>query len=341
MSEYQKVLSDLNTTQESWLVTGAAGFIGSNIVETLLRHGQKVRGLDNFSFGHKKNLELVRSNLSDKEWRNFDFIEGDIRKPEVCKNACTGVDNVFHEAALGSVPISINDPVFANQCNIDGFVNVLNAANQSGVRSFVYASSSAVYGDDPTLPKQEGIIGQALSPYALTKHVNELYAGVFAKCYNTRCIGLRYFNIYGQRQDPEGAYAAVIPKWFAEMLRGEKVFINGDGTITRDFCFIADCVQANILAAKAKNDDAWNRVYNVGCSETTNLNDLFNAVRDAVATLRPKASQYKPVYREFRQGDIVHSRADISMAVRMLGFKPVFRLHDGLKKVAPWYARHL
>lgn len=342
MSTYNTVLTKMAASPETWLVTGAAGFIGSNLVETLLKHGQKVRGLDNFSFGHKKNLDFIRQNTSNTEWNNFEFVEGDIRDLPTCQNACANMQNVLHEAALGSVPISINDPVYANACNINGFVNMLSAARENGVSSFVYASSSAVYGDDPTLPKQEDITGRALSPYAVTKYVNELYAGVFAECYGFRSIGLRYFNMYGQRQDPKGAYAAVIPKWFSEMLRGDEVHINGDGTITRDFCFIADCVQANILAAKAEKAGAWNRAYNVGYGSTTTLNDLFYAIRGAVATLRPEADgYYEPNYREFRHGDIVHSRADISLAEKMLGYKPQFDLNAGLKQVAPWYAEHL
>lgn len=340
MSRYDEVLSELRQKPETWLVTGCAGFIGSNLVETLLRNGQKVRGLDNFSFGHKKNLDLLESNLTESEWKNFEFVEADIQNIEACKSACDGIQNVFHEAALGSVPLSIEDPVYANASNITGFLNVLTAANDCGVSAFVYASSSAVYGDDPTLPKQEPVIGRSLSPYAVTKHVNELYANVFAECYGFRSIGLRYFNIYGQRQDPNGAYAAVIPKWFSEILSGEKVYINGDGTITRDFCFIEDCVQANILAAKAK-PEALDKVYNVGCGSTIDLNNLFDAIREAAATIKPEAGSCQAMHREFRHGDIVHSRADISRAVNLLGYSPRFSLESGLKKVAPWYAEHL
>lgn len=341
MTRYQTVLNALKANPERWLVTGVAGFIGSNIAEVLLKNGQIVRGLDNFSFGHKKNLDFIRQNVSDAEWKNFEFVEGDITDINTCQKSCAGVQNVVHEAALGSVPISINDPVYANACNVSGFVNMLSAAKDNGVSSFVYASSSAVYGDDAMLPKQESSIGRALSPYAVTKYVDELYAGVFAECYGLRSIGLRYFNIYGQRQDPNGAYAAVIPKWFSSMLQGEEVFINGDGSITRDFCFVEDCVQANILAAKASDAEAWGKAYNIGCGSTTTLNDLFVAIKEAVETLKPEAASYKPVYREFRQGDIVHSRADISLAQNMLGYAPLYSLGEGLKKVAPWYAKHL
>lgn len=335
MSVYSEILERLRRAPCTWAVTGAAGFIGSNLVEALLRAGQRVRGLDNFSAGYRRNLDLVRAALSPAEWANFTFIEGDIRDLPGCRELCSGVDFVLHEAALGSVPLSIEDPIRANQNNVDGFLNMLVAARDAKVKGFVYASSSAVYGNAPEgderLPKSEDRVGKMLSPYALTKYADELYAGVFAAAYGFRAIGLRYFNIFGPRQDPQGAYAAVIPKWIDALLRGGPVRINGDGKTTRDFCHIDNCVQANILAAAAPQDGpAWNRAYNVGLGESTDLNELFAQIRRAVAVVRPEAAQAAPEYRDFRAGDIKHSVADISRTREYLGYAPAVSLAAGL-----------
>ena len=273
MSIFAERREQLRQHPATWLVTGAAGFIGSNLVETLLRLGQRVVGLDSFATGHRRNLDEVRALVGDEAWRRCTFLEGDIRDATTCREACTGVDYVLHQAALGSVPRSIEDPLTTNAANITGFVNMLVAARDAGVRRFVYAASSSTYGDHPELPKIEERIGNPLSPYAVTKLVNELYAAVFARTYGFRSIGLRYFNIFGQRQDPNGAYAAVIPRWFAALLTGEPVYINGDGETSRDFCFIDNCVQANLLAAIAP-DEAADQVYNVAFGERTSLTHI-------------------------------------------------------------------
>lgn len=320
----------------TWLITGVAGFIGSNLLETLLAMGQKVVGLDNFSTGFQHNLDEVRSRLGEDAWQRFCFIQGDIREPADCRAACTGVDYVLHQAALGSVPRSIEDPLTTNANNITGFLNMLVAARDAGVRRMVYAASSSTYGDHPDLPKVEEKIGNPLSPYAVTKLVNELYASVFARTYGFKTIGLRYFNIFGQRQDPDGAYAAVIPKWFAGLLKDEPVFINGDGETSRDFCFIDNCVQANILAATA-DDAAADQVYNVAFGERTSLNELYRLIQERVATRHPAAAQAEPVYRDFRAGDVRHSLADIAKANRLIGYHPAYSVRDGLDKAAEWY----
>jgi UDP-N-acetylglucosamine 4-epimerase len=320
----------------TWLITGVAGFIGSNLLETLLSMGQKVVGLDNFSTGFQYNLNEVRSRLDDSAWERFCFIRGDIRELADCRKACTGVDYVLHQAALGSVPRSIEDPLTTNANNITGFVNMLVAARDARVRRMVYAASSSTYGDHPDLPKVEDKIGNPLSPYAVTKLVNELYASVFSRTYGFKTIGLRYFNIFGQRQDPDGAYAAVIPKWFAGLLKGEPVFINGDGETSRDFCFIDNCVQANIFAATA-DDAAADQVYNVAFGERTSLNELYRLIQERVATRHPAAALAEPVYRDFRAGDVRHSLADIGKAERLIGYHPAYSLRDGLDKTAQWY----
>ncbi|GHV55304.1 NAD-dependent epimerase [Deltaproteobacteria bacterium] len=337
-SAYTNLLEFLRSSPRRWLVTGAAGFIGSNLVETLLRVGQKVVGLDNFSTGYQKNLDLACSAAGDKAGENFRFIEGDIRELSVCRKACAGVDYVLHEAALGSVPRSIEDPLLSNANNIDGFLNMLAAGRDAGVKGFVYAASSAVYGDEPTLPKREDRIGKPLSPYAVTKLVNELYANVFASLYGFRSIGLRYFNVFGKRQDPNGAYAAVIPQWFASIMRRDAVYINGDGETSRDFCFIDNCVQANILAACAQKDCAWNQVYNVACGERTTLNELYELIRAEAARHRPEAAQAQAQYRDFRAGDVRHSLADISKARELLGYAPEYNAKQGLCLAGEWYA---
>jgi UDP-N-acetylglucosamine 4-epimerase len=324
-----------------WLVTGVAGFIGSNLLETLLRHDQQVTGLDNFSTGHRHNLEEVRSNLTPEQWSRFRLIEGDIRDQATCVTACQDVELVLHQAALGSVPRSITDPLLTNANNVTGFLNMLVAAKDCGVKRFVYAASSSTYGDHPGLPKVEDVIGKPISPYAVTKYVNELYAEVFLKTYGLDSVGLRYFNVFGQRQDPEGAYAAVIPKWFAGLLRGDEVWINGDGETSRDFCFIDNCVQANILAACAQNPEVPGQVFNVAFGQRTTLNELFYLIRDEVAKFMPACREALPSHRDFRAGDVRHSLADISKSHRLLGYSPEFDVCEGLARAGTWYARHL
>lgn len=335
---YPELLEQLPKKNKTWLITGVAGFIGSNLLEHLLKLNQSVVGLDNFATGHQHNLDEVRSLVSEEQWARFQFIEGDIRNLDDCVRACEGVDYVLHQAALGSVPRSLNDPITTNAANITGFLNMLLAARDAGVKSFTYAASSSTYGDHPALPKVEENIGKPLSPYAVTKYVNELYADVFARSYGFKAIGLRYFNVFGKRQDPNGAYAAVIPKWTAAMVRGEDVFINGDGDTSRDFCFIENAVQANLLAATAE-DSTKNEVYNVAVGDRTTLNDLFAALKSALAdngVVYGKA----PVYRDFRPGDVRHSQADIGKAVRKLGYAPEFRIVEGIAKAMPWYLEH-
>jgi len=321
-----------------WLVTGTAGFIGSNLLEHLLKLNQRVIGLDNFATGHQSNLDEVQSLVSPEQWSRFTFIEGDIRNLEDCARACEGVDYVLHQAALGSVPRSLNDPITTNAANITGFLNMLVAARDAGVKSFTYAASSSTYGDHPALPKVEENIGKPLSPYAVTKYVNELYAEVFARSYGFKAIGLRYFNVFGKRQDPDGAYAAVIPKWTAAMVRGEDVFINGDGETSRDFCFIENAVQANLLAATA-GDSAKNEVYNVAVGDRTTLNDLFAALKSALAE-NGVVYDKEPVYRDFRPGDVRHSQADIGKAAGKLGYAPEYRICEGIAKAMPWYLKN-
>jgi UDP-N-acetylglucosamine 4-epimerase len=320
-----------------FLITGVAGFIGSNLLETLLKHNHNVVGLDNFSTGHQKNLQEVRRLVSSEQRSRFRFIEGDIRNPEDCKAACDGADVVLHQAALGSVPRSIEDPINTNANNIDGFLNILVAARDAKVKRFVYAASSSTYGDHPDLPKVEDKIGRPLSPYAVTKVVNELYADVFAKTYGMECVGLRYFNVFGRRQDPNGAYAAVIPKWTAALIKGEAVYINGDGETSRDFCYIDNAVQANLLAATTNNPDAVNQVYNVAVGDRTSLNDLYSDIHQQLLPRYPHLADAKPVYRDYRPGDVRHSLADISKASNLLGYAPTHRLREGLEEAVDWY----
>jgi len=327
--------------QQTWLVTGCAGFIGSNLIESLLQRGQKVVGLDNFSTGFQHNLDQVEAAVGRETWKRFRFIEGDIRSLDTCRQACKGVDYVLHEAALGSVPRSIDDPITSHESNVTGFLNMLVAARDAKVRRFVYAASSAAYGDHPGLPKVEETIGRPLSPYGAGKYMNELYADVFGRCYGLETVGLRYFNVFGPRQDPDGAYAAVIPKWIAAMLRGETVYINGDGETARDFCFIDNVVQANILAATASNPEAANRVYNVALGDQTSLNQLFASLRELLAARDASFDCAPPVYRDFRAGDVRFSRADISKATNLLGFKPTVPVHDGLERALDWYVASL
>ncbi|TQQ13485.1 NAD-dependent epimerase/dehydratase family protein [Vibrio cholerae] len=339
MGEYQKLLIALQEQPSTWLVTGVAGFIGSNLLEHLLKLNQTVVGLDNFATGHQHNLDEVKGLVTAEQWAGFTFIEGDIRNLDDCQKACSGVDYVLHQAALGSVPRSINDPITTNATNISGFLNMLVAARDAGVKSFTYAASSSTYGDHPALPKVEEKIGRPLSPYAVTKYVNELYADVFAKSYGFKTIGLRYFNVFGKRQDPNGAYAAVIPKWIASMLLGDDVFINGDGETSRDFCFIENTVQMNLLAATAP-DGTKNEVYNVAVGDRTTLNDLFHALQTALGK-NGKPYGKAPVYRDFRAGDVRHSQADIGKAANKLGYAPEYRIIEGIAKAMPWYIENV
>jgi UDP-N-acetylglucosamine 4-epimerase len=339
MTAYQTLQTSLATQSYTWLITGVAGFIGSNLLETLLKLNQRVVGLDNFATGHQRNLDEVQTLVTPAQWINFSFIKGDICDLADCQKACQGVDYVLHQAALGSVPRSLEDPITTNAANITGFLNMLVAARDAKVKSFTYAASSSTYGDHPGLPKVEDTIGKPLSPYAVTKYVNELYADVFARCYGFNTIGLRYFNVFGPRQDPNGAYAAVIPKWTAALLQGEPVYINGDGETSRDFCFIANAVQANLLAATTANVEARNEVYNVAVGDRTTLNTLFALLRDNLAAHGVGAS-VQPVYRDFRAGDVRHSQADIGKAQRLLGYAPTHRLAEGVAEAMPWYVAH-
>jgi len=322
---------------KTWLITGVAGFIGSNLLETLLKHDQAVMGLDNFATGYQKNLDEVQSSVTPEQWQRFRFVEGDIRDLAGCKQACEGVDFVLHQAALGSVPRSIEDPVATNATNIDGFLNMLVAARDTKVKRFVYAASSSTYGDHPGLPKVEDLIGKPLSPYAVTKVVNELYADVFAKTYGMACIGLRYFNVFGHRQDPDGAYAAVIPKWTAALINDEPVYVNGDGETSRDFCYIDNAVQANILAAMADKPEAVNQVYNVAFGARTTLNQLYQELHALLLPRYPHLANATPTYRDFRAGDVRHSLADITKAQTLLGYSPTHDLHAGLQEAIGWY----
>nr|WP_304442222.1 NAD-dependent epimerase/dehydratase family protein [Polaromonas sp. OV174] len=323
----------------TWLITGVAGFIGSNLLETLLKLDQRVVGLDNFATGHQRNLDEVQTLVTPEQWANFNFINGDIRELADCQKSCRGVDYVLHQAALGSVPRSLADPIITNEANVTGFLNMLVAVRDAGVKSFTYAASSSTYGDHPGLPKVEERIGKPLSPYAVTKYVNELYADAFARCYGLNTIGLRYFNVFGPRQDPEGAYAAVIPKWIASLIKGEPVYINGDGETSRDFCFVANVVQANLLAATAPNPEAVNQVYNVAVGDCTTLNSLFALLRDNLATYGVPAN-ILPVHRDFRAGDVRHSQADIGKAQRLLGYSPTHSIGQGMHAALSWYVKN-
>ena len=336
---FENLKNSIQAEPRTWLVTGCAGFIGSNLLETLLLLNQKVVGLDNFSTGFQHNLDEVQQSVSQTQWANFNFIEGDIRDLEVCKKAVTGVDYVLHQAALGSVPRSLDDPITTNGVNISGFLNMLVAAREANIKSFVYAASSSTYGDHPDLPKVEDKIGNPLSPYAVTKYVNELYADVFARSYGFSSVGLRYFNVFGKRQNPDGAYAAVIPKWTSSMIKGEDVFINGDGETSRDFCFVENAVQANLLAA-ANMPEQGSQVFNVAVNARTSLNELFAHL---ASTLDKNGVKYdkKPVYRDFRNGDVRHSQADITKAHDQLGYNPTHTILEGIEVAMPWYTQFL
>ena len=330
-------LASLRETPRTWLITGVAGFIGSNLLEKLLRNDQIVIGLDNFSTGFRRNLNEVQTLVAPEQWQRFKFHEGDIRDLDHCKKVCVGVDYVLHQAALGSVPRSINDPITTNGVNISGFLNMLVAAREASVKNFVYAASSSTYGDHPALPKVESTIGNPLSPYAVTKYVNELYADVFNRCYGFKAVGLRYFNVFGRRQDPNGAYAAVIPKWTAAMLKNEDVFINGDGETSRDFCYVENAVQANILAA-ISIENAQGQVYNVAVGDRTSLNQLFEVLRNALAENDIVYSK-APIRRDFRAGDVRHSQANVDKARALLGYDPTFDIMKGISEAMPWYIR--
>ncbi|GGW62760.1 NAD-dependent epimerase/dehydratase family protein [Alishewanella tabrizica] len=334
MTVYQQALTTLLAEPKRWLITGCAGFIGSNLLEVLLKHNQQVVGLDNFATGFQRNLDQVQALVTAEQWQRFHFIQGDICNSNDCAKACEGVDYVLHQAALGSVPRSISDPARTNANNISGFLNVLVAARDAKVKSFVYAASSSTYGDHPALPKVEENIGKPLSPYAVTKYVNELYAEVFSRTYQFHCTGLRYFNVFGPRQDPNGAYAAVIPKWTAAMIANEDLAINGDGETSRDFCFVANAVQANILAAVTPL--VRSEVFNVAVGDRTTLNQLFSAIKQSLQ--QHNVHYDKPaVYRDFRSGDVRHSQADISKANKLLGYQPEYRIAQGLEIAMPWY----
>lgn len=341
MTKYQEIQQHLQTRQYRWLITGVAGFIGSNLLETLLKLNQQVVGLDNFSAGHQHNLDQVRELVGGNAWRNFKFIKGDIRQLDDCQLACEGVDFVLHHAALGSVPRSIEDPILSNESNVTGFVNMLVAARDHKIKRFVYAASSSTYGDHPDLPKVESVIGKPLSPYAVTKYVNELYADVFNRCYGVDSIGLRYFNVFGPRQDPNGAYAAVIPQWVAALIKNQALYINGDGETTRDFCFVDNIVQANLLSALTENGAALNEIYNVALNHSTSLNQLVQMMRNLLKDDFPHLEQHRPVYQDFRAGDVRHSQADISKAQTLLGYAPSHTVNQGLHEAMAWYKRNL
>ena len=338
---YELLNRQLKAEPKTWLVTGVAGFIGSNLLETLLKLDQCVVGLDNFSTGHQRNLDEVKTLVTPDQWAHFKLIRGDIRILDDCRSACEGANYILHQAALGSVPRSIEDPITTNQNNIDGFLNMLVSARDAKVQRFVYAASSSTYGDHPDLPKVEHKIGKPLSPYAVTKLVNELYADVFARNYGIQTIGLRYFNIFGRRQDPAGAYAAVIPKWISKIIKNQQVYINGDGETSRDFCYIDNAVQANLLAATASGDDAIGQVYNIAVGDHTSLNQLHCYLKENIGKKLKSTIESKVIYREFRAGDVRHSMANIEKARLLLGYEPRFKIWDGLAEALDWYVRQL
>ncbi len=345
MTKYEQLQEYLKDNQSTWLVTGVAGFIGSNLLEKLLVLNQKVVGMDNFDTGHQHNIDQAIEDANKATAKdlndNFKFINGDIRELDDCKVACNGVDYVLHQAALGSVPRSIEDPINTNRANINGFLNMLVASRDANVKRFVYAASSSTYGDHPDLPKVENKIGNPLSPYAVTKLVNELYATVFAKTYGFKTIGLRYFNIFGKRQNPNGAYAAVIPKWVAAILNKEDVYINGDGETSRDFCYIDNTVQMNLLAATTENDEATDQVYNVALNDRTNLNKLYQMIEEGLIQRIQGLKKKEPIYRDFRAGDVRHSQANIDKAQRLLGYHPNYMIMKGIDEAMDWYVQNV
>lgn len=339
--KYDSIKQELQSVPKTWLVTGCAGFIGSNLTETLLKLGQNVIGLDNFSTGYQHNLDDIKMCVGEEAWKRFRFVKGDIRDYDTCIQVCEGVDVILHQAALGSVPRSIDNPIVSNDSNVTGFLNLLTAAKTQGVKRFVYASSSSVYGDSQELPKVESRTGNLLSPYAVTKYVNELYAGVFHKCYGIEPIGLRYFNVFGKRQDPEGAYAAVIPKWVSSMIRGSEVFINGDGETSRDFTYIENVIQANILAGTTTNPGAFGRAFNTAVGGRNTLNELYQAIAEGLNAHLDGFVKNDPVYRDFRAGDIRHSNADIGEIVKSIGYEPTHDIFKGLEASIAWYIDNL
>jgi UDP-N-acetylglucosamine 4-epimerase len=345
MTKYEQLQKHLKSNQNTWLVTGVAGFIGSNLLEKLLILNQKVVGLDNFDTGHQYNIDQAiedANSITGKDLSvNFKFINGDIRELGDCQKACRGVDYVLHQAALGSVPRSIEDPINTNRANIDGFLNMLVASKDANIKRFVYAASSSTYGDHPDLPKVEDKIGNPLSPYAVTKVVNELYASVFAKTYGFKTIGLRYFNIFGKRQDPNGSYAAVIPKWVAAIINKEDVFINGDGETSRDFCYIDNTVQMNLLAATTDNDEATDQVYNVALNDRTSLNRLYQMIEERLIQRIQGLESKGLIYRDFRAGDVRHSQANISKAQELLNYQPKYMISEGMDEAMDWYVDSL
>ena len=339
--QYNYIKEQLLKNQKTWLITGVAGFIGSNLAEALLKLNQKVIGLDNFSTGYQHNLDQIKESIRDEQWENFNFQEGDITNFETCQNITKDVDIVLHQAALGSVPRSIDNPILTNHNNVTGFLNMLTASKDNGVQRFVYASSSSVYGDSQELPKVEEHTGNLLSPYAVTKYVNELYMGVFQKCYGMESIGLRYFNVFGKRQDPNGAYAAVMPKWISQILNGEDVFINGDGETSRDFTYIDNVVQANILAATTTNKKAFGEAFNTAIGGRETLNNLYQAIVKEIKENLPELEIKAPIYRDFRAGDIRHSNANIDKMKELLGYEPTHTLESGLKESIEWYIQDI
>jgi UDP-N-acetylglucosamine 4-epimerase len=339
LTAFERIQQEIAGRNLKWLVTGSAGFIGSHLVESLLRLNQEVIGLDDFSTGHRENLRQVEDAVGPDAWKRHQFIEGSIVDVETCRTACRHADIILHQAALGSVPRSISDPLATHTANVTGFANMLVAARDANAQRFVYASSSSAYGDHAALPKIEEVIGHPLSPYAVSKYANELYAEVFARCYGMETIGLRYFNVFGARQDPEGAYAAVIPRWLRSMLIGEPVEINGDGETTRDFCFVTNAVQANFLAALTNDSRALNQIYNVAVGDSTSLNELFETLRSLLSEERASIAKILPAYRAFREGDVRHSRADITKARKLLGYEPTHTLPTGLREALFWYVR--
>jgi UDP-N-acetylglucosamine/UDP-N-acetylgalactosamine 4-epimerase len=338
MNPYQKILKQITQSPKKWLITGVSGFIGSNLLEHLLINNQHVVGLDNFSTGHELNLDYVMARVSEVQWKNFKLINGDIRDLSVCRNACSGVDYILHQAALGSVPKSFKEPKLFHEVNVDGFINILLAAKESNITKIVFASSSSVYGDSKSMPKIEGDIGKPLSPYAATKYINEVYADIFYRCYNLPIIGLRYFNVFGQRQDPKGSYSAVIPKWIFALLNEEKVIINGDGSISRDFCYVENVVQANILAATCRHDADAKRmnIFNIAVGSSTTLKELFELLLSGAEKFGIKYID-TPMYGPERNGDILHSTADICKAKHYLGYTPSENIEGDLIKTISWY----
>ena len=341
MNKFSDLIEEFKSTQRVWLITGIAGFIGSNLAEFLLKNNQKIVGIDNFSTGYQKNLDMVKQSVGDIKYKNLTFIEGDISDFDICMKACSGVDIVLHQAALGSVPRSIADPVTSNLSNVTGFLNMLTAAKDEGVKRFVYASSSSVYGDSAELPKVEERTGNLLSPYAVMKYTNELYAGVFTRTYGMECIGLRYFNVFGRRQDPDGAYAAVIPKWVASLLNGEDVYINGDGETSRDFCYIDNVVQMNLLAGTTNNTKAYGEAFNVAVGGQTTLNELYTLINKELTKNIDTFKVREAVYRDFREGDIRHSNANISKARKLVEYDPKYTIDQGMELAIKWYINNI